>query len=227
MPDLSRPARLKTRVENGRPSRPRVYCGWQDRGTLVAWVGVKGASFAFDEGAGYPHGHEVQWASGFRRGEDQVVRLSRRATARWRRAKRQGVRWNQFVDRGGVRQRRPYVTPQQRWSARPDSAEPGGSFVAPDGSWDAPPARSVPRSTSTSSSSEATSRSGSRRRSSTPPRRRSTPSRVSGTGRPRASRPPVWVTMVHCSAPARWASVAFVARAHEDCIGRSRGTMPL
>jgi hypothetical protein len=135
MPGLSLSARLKTRVEDGRPSRPRVYCGWQACGTLVAWVGVKGASFAFDEGAGYPHGHEVQWASGFRRGEDKIVRLSRRATARWRQAKRQGVPWKQYVDRGGVRQRRPYVIPQQRPSTRPYSAEPGGTFVAPEGSW--------------------------------------------------------------------------------------------
>jgi hypothetical protein len=135
MPGLSRPARLKTRIENGRPSRPRVYCGWQDCGTLVAWVAVKHASFTFDEGAGSPHEHEVQWALGFRRGRDNIVRLSQHAASRWQRAKRQGVRWNQFVDRGGVRHRRPYVTRHQRPSARPDSAQAGGSFVAPDGSW--------------------------------------------------------------------------------------------
>ena len=132
---LARPARLKTQVENGRPSRPRVYCGWKDCATLVASVAVKGAGFAFDDGAESPHEHEVQWALGFRRGADNIVRPSRHAASRWRQAKRQGVRWNQFVDQGGVRQRGPYVPPSQRPRARSDAAELGGSFGAPEGSW--------------------------------------------------------------------------------------------
>jgi hypothetical protein len=107
MAPLSRPARLRVRVEGGQPSRPRVYCGSMDCGTQVATV--RGTSFTTDTLAMAPHDHTIEWAPSFRRGDDGIMRLSMRAASRWRDAKRERVSWHQFVDRGGLRPRRPYV----------------------------------------------------------------------------------------------------------------------
>src|SRR5262245_11077889 len=119
MATLSRPARLKIRVESGRPSEKLVCCGWMDCGTRVAWV--EGAPFTSDRLGMSPHGHEIRWDPGFRRGADGIMRLTPHVERRWRRAKRQGDSWTEFVAQPGPRQRRPYTPGRHRPGAVADS----------------------------------------------------------------------------------------------------------
>ncbi|MHB1134520.1 MAG: hypothetical protein ACYC4L_19275 [Chloroflexota bacterium] len=66
----------------------KIACGARDCGTVVGEVGIK------DE---YPYTAWIKWRAGFARPLDGIIRLSNHVRRQWESAKRQRVRWGEFI----------------------------------------------------------------------------------------------------------------------------------